>query len=168
MLACGRSGFLHEGPLELVGYNTSGGLCTSAEIPNYSIFGSICWPAGVDWHSFWPGPIHIEGMGWSAGGGDPTASQISGELNLNVAAIEIRFHREGKIEKKKATVAQVTGDLLAKLGQTQPFGLFAAILPGCVLPRDVRVVARDSAGEFLGASRGKALIKRGYRHPFGS
>lgn len=75
-----------------------------------------------------------------------------------MATVEVRFHREGKIRAKAATLAQVDGDLLAKLGVAEPFGRFAAILPGCVPPRAIRVIARGANGEFLGAQRGESFL----------
>jgi hypothetical protein len=158
VLACGSSGFLNAGPLEIVGYNTSQGLCTSAQIREQMLFGGICFPPGMSWQDFTSRPIKWDGAGWSGGGPTPTATNLAGYIDPDVTAVEVRFHRSGKVQAKTATVAQIDGDLLAKLGVTEPFGRFAAILPGCIPPRAIRVVARGASGEFLGAQRGNSLL----------
>lgn len=61
-------------------------------------------------------------------------------------------------------VAQVEGELLSKLGVSEPFGRFAALLPGCVPPKEINVVARGANGEFLGSQRGRFEI-RDFCHP---
>lgn len=154
VLACGRTGFLHAGPLEIVGYDTSEGLCTSAEVPERMIFGSGCELAGTSWHEFTQGPLWWFGAGWSGGGGGPSQTNLAGNIDTDVAKVEVRFRRHGRIWTKAATVAQVDGTLLSKLGVSEPFGRFAALLPGCVPPPAINVVARGANGEFLGAQRG--------------
>jgi hypothetical protein len=154
VLACGRTGFLHAGPLEIVGYDTSEGLCTSAEVPELMIFGGGCEPAGTSWHEFTDGPLWWFGAGWGGGGGGPSQTNLAGNIDPDVAKVEVRFRRQGRIWTKAATVAQVDGALLSKLGVSEPFGRFAALLPGCVPPWEINVVARAADGEFLGAHRG--------------
>lgn len=73
----------------------------------------------------------------------------------DVAKVEVRFRRQGRIWTKAATVAQVDGGLLSSLGVSEPFGRFGALLPGCVPPQEINVVARGANGEFLGAQRGR-------------
>lgn len=158
VLACGRTGFLHAGPLEIVGYDTEEGLCTSAQVRHQMLFGGICFSEGISWQDFTSKPLKWDGAGWSGGGPLPTQTNLAGYIDTSVANVEVRFHREGKIWAKAATVAQVDGGLLAKLGVAEPFGRFAALLPGCVPPRAIRVVARGASGEFLGAERGRSLL----------
>jgi hypothetical protein len=154
VLACGRSGFLHAGPLEIVGYDTSEGLCTSAQVPRSMIFGGICFPSGTSWQEFTSAPLKWYGAGWGEGRGQPTQTNLAGYIDTDVAKVEVRFRRQGRILTRAATVAQVDGGLLSKLGVSEPFGRFAALLPGCVPPPAINVVARGADGEFLGAQRG--------------
>jgi hypothetical protein len=154
VLACGPTGFLRTGPLEIIGYATSNGLCIGDEVRYKSLFGGSCEQSGTSWHEFWPGPIHLESDGWARGEAEPTASYLSGVIEPTVTEVEVRFNREEKIFTKRATVAHVDGEVLSNLHQSEPFARFAAVLPGCVPPRAVRVIARNSEGEVLGSDRG--------------
>lgn len=155
VLACGRTGFLRAGPLEILGYDTSEGLCTSAQVAAAGMqFGGICFPPGTGWQEFTSAPLQWDGAGWSGGGGGPSQTNLFGYLDPAVVQVEVRFQRQGRIWTKAATVAQVEGELLSKLGVSEPFGRFAALLPGCVPPQAINVVARGANGEFLGAQRG--------------
>lgn len=154
VLACGRTGFLHAGPLEIVGYDTSEGLCTSAQVPRSMIFGGICFSSEATWQDFTSEPLKWYGAGWGEGRGQPIQTNLAGYIDTDVAKVEVRFRRQGRIWTKAATVAQVDGELLSKLGVSESFGRFAALLPGCVPPPAINVVARGADGEFLGAQRG--------------
>ncbi len=164
VLACGRTGFLKAGPLEIVGYNTSEGLCTSAQVADRLSFGEICSPAATSWQKFTAAPLWWLGSGWTRGGEDPTETNIAGYIDTDVASVEVRFPWGGKIRAKAATVAQVDGELLTDLGVSEPFGRFAALLPGCVPPQAINVVARGENGEFLGAQRGRKIFSD-FCHP---
>jgi len=165
VLACGSTGFLHEGALEIVGYDTSEGLCTSAQVARHSLFGGPCFPAGIRWQDFSSGPVSWTGAGWGGGGPKPSATNLAGYIEPDVASVEVRFRRDGKIWTKAATVAQVDGELLAKLHQTEPFGRFAALLPGCVPPQEINVVARGASGVILGSQRGEKSLVPDFCHP---
>ncbi len=160
VLACGRTGFLHAGPLEILGYDTSEGLCTTVQVVAVGMqFGGECEPVEGMWHGFTQAPLSWWGAGWSGGGGGASQTNLSGDVDPDVAKVEVRFLRHGKIWTKAATVAQVEGELLSKLGVSEPFGRFAALLPGCVPPKEINVVARGAAGEFLGSQRGRFEIR---------
>jgi hypothetical protein len=155
VLACGRTGFLRAGPLEILGFDTSEGLCTTVQVAAAGMqFGGECESVEGSWHEFTQAPLSWWGAGWSGGGGTPSQTNLAGKIDPAVAKVEVRFRRQGRIWTKAATVAQVGGELTSKLGVSEPFGRFAALLPGCVPPPAIRVVARGANGEFLGAQRG--------------
>lgn len=160
VLACGRTGFLHADPLEILGYDTSEGLCTSVQVAAAGMqFGGGCEPAEGGWHGFTQAPLYWWGAGWAGGGSSPSQTNLAGDIDPDVAKVEVRFPRQGRIWTKAATVAQVDGALLSKLGISEPFGRFAALLPGCVPPKAINVVARGADGEFLGSQRGRFEIR---------
>jgi hypothetical protein len=158
VLACGSTGFLHEGSLEIVGYNTSEGLCTSAQVPKYMLFGGLCWPEGVSWQDLTSGHVYWNGAGWGGGGPKPSATNLAGYVDSEATSVEIRFRRDGKLTTKAATLAHIEGELMTKLKASEPLGVFAALLPGCVPPGAINVVARGPHGELLGSQRGKNAI----------
>lgn len=155
VLACGRTGFLRAGPLEILGFDTSEGLCTSVQVAAAGMqFGGECEPVEDSWYRFTQAPLWWWGAGWSEGGSRPSQTNLAGNVDPDVAKVEVRFRRQGRIWTKAATVAQVDGGLLAKLGVSEAFGRFAALLPGCVPPPAINVVARGPNDEFLGSQRG--------------
>lgn len=160
VLACGRTGFLRAGPLEILGFDTSEGLCTTVQVTAAGMqFGGECEPVEGTWHGFTEAPLTWSGAGWSGGDNTPSQTNLAGKIDTDVAKVEVRFRRQGRIWTKAATVAQVEGGLLAKLGVSEPFGRFAALLPGCVPPKEINVVARGANGEFLGSQRGHFEIR---------
>jgi hypothetical protein len=54
----------------------------------------------------------------------------------------------------RAVVTQVSGDLQARLNQSQPFGYFVATVPGCLVAKQINVVGLDSSGKVIGKRRG--------------
>jgi hypothetical protein len=160
VLACGRTGFLHADPLEILGYDTSEGLCTTVQVAAAGMqFGGECEPVEGSWREYTKRPLSWWGAGWSAGGRWPSQTNLAGDVDPDVAKVEVRFMRQGKVWTKAATVAQVEGELLSKLGVSAPFGRFAALLPGCVPPRAINVVARGADGEYLGSERGHFEVR---------
>lgn len=156
VLACGRTGFLRAGPLEILGFDTREGLCTTVQVASAGMqFGGECEPVEGSWHEFTQAPLSWWGAGWSEGGSRPSQTNLAGKIDPDVVKVEVRFPRQGRIWTKAATVAQVEGELLSKLGVSEPFGRFAALLPGCVPPKEINVVARGADGEFLGSQRGR-------------
>jgi hypothetical protein len=165
VLSCGRTGFLRAGALEIVGYETAEGLCASAQVKKQMLFGGICEPSGTSWQDSTSKPIFWFGAGWGGGGPEPSSTNLAGDIAPNVAHVEVRFRRQGKVWTKAATVARVDGELLKKLRQTEPFGRFAALLPGCVPPQEINVVARGPKGEFIGSQRGRKSLLPDFCHP---
>jgi hypothetical protein len=159
VLACGRTGFLDAGSLEIVGYDTSEGLCTSAQVRPQMIFGGGCFASGTSWKELTQAPLKWDGAGWAGGGGGPSQTNLAGYIDTDVATVEVRFRRQGRIWTKAATVAQVEGEVLAKLSASEPFGLFAALLPGCVPPKEINVIARGANGDILGSQRGRFEVR---------
>ena len=95
-------------------------------------------------------------MGWGGENGS-SYTYLSGSLGLDVARVEVRYHRYNKkpINQVNATIAQVNGELLKSLDQTVPFGRFAAVLPGCAVPQGMRIVAFDPEGAIVASERGR-------------
>jgi hypothetical protein len=80
-------------------------------------------------------------------------SGISGFLGPDVASVVISFRRDGERERAKATVAQVSGELLDAIHEDEPFGVFESLVRGCLKAKRFRAKALDAFGEVLGRSR---------------
>jgi hypothetical protein len=151
VLACGSTGALHTGPLEILGFDSSAGLCSAVRLAGQKRVSESCEVLGVPGHPFWRGPLQVNLWSWRP---EPSRSWLSGAVDSGVAEAEVRIHRrDGQIYVKRATMAEVSGELLAKLNQTEPFGLFATVFAGCVPPHGINVVARNAAGELLASQR---------------
>ena len=123
VLACGRIGFLRAGPLEILGYDTSEGLCTSAQVAGAGMqFGGDCEPVEDGWQRSTRVPLLWWGPVGRGGGGTPSQTNLAGYVDTDVARVEVRFPRQGRIWSKAETVAQVDGALLSKLRVSEPFG----------------------------------------------
>jgi hypothetical protein len=92
---------------------------------------------------------------WGAGPG-PSSTSITGWALPDVARIEVRYHHDNAkpIHHANAILGQVGGQLLTTLGQTEPFGRFAIVLPGCSLPQGIRILAFNPEGTLLGSEQG--------------
>jgi hypothetical protein len=100
----------------------------------------------------------VTGGNWTWGRGPGRAfTALSGRVLPDVARVEVRYHRQGRkaLSRANATVGQVDGELLGTLGQTEPFGRFAVVLPGCTIPQDLRILAFDAEGQMIGSERGR-------------
>lgn len=146
-IACGRR---LAGPFEIVALDTSEGLWV------YEDSGPIGYSEGQAIpesavREFSETPITV-GLGWGA---PPARSHVFGVLSTRVARVELIFHHRGSHRRlvRKPTMAQVDGELLTVLHQTEPFGAYGITLPGCVPPKGVRVVAFDSQGHRVGTAR---------------
>jgi hypothetical protein len=151
-IACGQR--LLGQPYEIVAVDTSEGLWVYADSgPLGFSEGQLVLPGAQ------PGAITVQ-SGWS---GPPSRSYLHGVLGKNVARVEVIFHHKGQHKRvvRTPTTALVTGELLAELHQTEPFGAYAMTVPGCLPPKGIRVVAFDTQGRQVGSARGRAF----FAHP---
>jgi len=148
-IACGRR--LLGLPYEIVAVDTSKGLWV------YADSGPLHFSEGLSFASGVPlGPVYVQ-RGWSA---PPSRTHLSGVIGADVTRVEVVFHHRGQRKRvvRTPTTALVTGDLLAELDQSEPFGAFALTISGCVPPKGVRVVAFDAQGLRLGSASPRNFI----------
>jgi hypothetical protein len=154
-IACGKS-FI--GPFQIVAYtDVKHSLCTF-------VLGSP-FNGGECGGSIYESRLARDGVlvttrNWESGlGRGPANTTLSGRLLPKVTRVEVRYHRPGQksVSEVNATVGQVDGELLRTLDQTEPFGRFAVVLPGCVPPQGLRVLAFDAEGRLVGSEPGRKL-----------
>ena len=78
-------------------------------------------------------------------------TEISGVLRPGVSTI--RVLTAGRKVKVDTVVAQVTGNLLERLRQSRPFGVFAVFLRGCIPWQDVTLALLDADGGEIGTAQ---------------
>jgi hypothetical protein len=154
VVACGTS---FVGPFEIAAYPKDRLLCTTFESAEFGLPGSVTCgkePGDAD------AQIQVMGSG-EAYGAAPSISNVWGEVEPDVASVDVRYHRgrQKAISTVHAAVAQVNGDLLAALHQTAPFGRFGAILPGRA--GLFRVLAFNAEGQIVGSERGSNRFRAG-------
>jgi hypothetical protein len=76
-------------------------------------------------------------------------TEIGGRLTPDVASVRVSYRRDGHKAAGMAVVAQVAGELQAKLHQPTPFGFFNLRIRGQIPWRSIRVRAYDDAGAVL-------------------
>jgi hypothetical protein len=79
-------------------------------------------------------------------------TEIGGRLTPDVASVRVSCRRDGRKASGMAVVAQVAGELQAKLHQPTPFGFFDLRIRGEIPWRSIRVQAYDDAGAVLEAA----------------
>lgn len=153
VVACGRS---IVGPFEIVTYTgVRHSLCTF--VLGTAFGGGQCGAAFHESRLAHLGFL-VTTSNWAWGHGPGRAyTSINGWVRPDVARIEVRYHRNDQkpISRANATIGQVDGELLASLDQTEPFGRFAAVLPGCTPPQNLRIFAFDAKGRLIGSERGQ-------------
>jgi hypothetical protein len=144
IIACGRR-FLGL-PYEIVAVDTDQGLWVYTDSGPLGFSGGTTVLPGAPF-----GPVGVL-QGWGA---PPPRTRLYGTLGGNVARVEVIFHHRSRHERvmRTPTVALVSGELMTRLHQTEPFGAFAMTLPGCVPPKGVRAVAFDAEGRRIGSAR---------------
>ncbi len=152
VVACGKG---VAGPFEIAAY-------TSVDHTLCTAFLGVGFGSGECGAAFGESRLARDGVlatgtnwAWGAGPG-PAYTAIGGWVTPEVARVEVRYHRNnGKPTREAdATVGQVDGELLGSLGQSEPFGRFAVVFPGCSLPQGIRILAFDSEGRLLGSESG--------------
>jgi hypothetical protein len=138
-------------PYEIVAVDTSEGLWV------YFDSGPLGFSEGVATSPDTPsGPFFVQ-RGWST---QPSSTHVSGALTANVAGVKVIFHHRGQRRRvvRTPTTALVSGELLAELHQTEPFGAYALTIPGCAPPKGIRVVAFDAEGRQVASGRPLSLM----------
>ncbi len=153
MIACGKS---FAGPFEIVAYtDVTHDLCT---VDLGSAFGGGECGAAFHEARLARDGVLVTDTNWRWGRGPGRSlTAISGRVLPDVVRVEVRYHRNNQKPPRRANavVGQVGGELLGTLGQAEPFGRFAVVLPGCTIPHDLRILAFDSEGGLIGSERGR-------------
>lgn len=162
VIACGRS-FL--GPFEIIAYSSTEHnlLCTTflgvpfrgdegcGQDGGIQVVPGVFGRSGED-------NICVYGVTWEEGREQrPTSiTYLHGSLSPKVKRVEVRYQRRGRksFNRVGATVSRVNGNLLESLGQTVPFGKFAAVLRGYAVLQQMRIVAYDAEGHIVESQRG--------------
>lgn len=159
ILACGaRPGV---GRYEIVGFNTTSGFCFRVDViqPGNS-GGGVCKPTLVPWSTF-TSELKINGFNaveGRAGGRSYSYTEFDGEVPQAAKRVVVQLRHQARLGKRvQATVAAISGKVMKRLGQPEPFKLFAGVLPGCVPSSDMRIVAETASGRVLGAVRGSQV-----------
>jgi hypothetical protein len=146
------------GPLEIVAYNTSQAFCFSLDRPKTgSSLGGECKPATTKWSSFCPRSLCISTVEDIDGepGGRYHSTFVSGVLSPDAKTVEIVSGAKKQKRSAKAVVANMSPEILRRLHQTEPFGLFALVLSDCIPPTEIHVVAIGEDGKVLGMGQGR-------------
>jgi len=128
-----EAGRLDEGRYETVGMDSRLGLCLGITIINRGSGGSLasCGGAGVPEDGK---AVAASAYGWESGrSGSITQAVV--RTRADVSGLRIRYRSGGRAHVASAPVAPVNGELLAGLGQPDPFGVATAILRGCTQSR---------------------------------
>jgi hypothetical protein len=82
-------------------------------------------------------------------------TELSGSVAPSVASVQVLFSRDGSPQQYRvnAVVAQVSGELQARLKQPAPFGYFVAKIRGSVVRKTLHVRAFDAAGHLIDSAR---------------
>jgi hypothetical protein len=109
------------------------------------------------------GPIELEGASFGIPIQHAASSQYDGPLATNVETVEAIGKKHGHRKTVAAVVGKPDAQILSRLGQTQPFAYWVAILPGCFSGKQFTARAFDSQGGLIGVTHaigGAALCRR--------
>lgn len=141
-----------NGPVEIVAFQSSLGLCIEVDVLREGASGTC------------PGEIHPpRGKAISAGGFSISLSrrsastQVVGAVTPAVAAVRVRYRRQGRPKRATGLVAHVEGELQQRLEEEAPFAVFEATVRGCVPVERLRLAALDADGAVLGKKRLRAF-----------
>jgi hypothetical protein len=153
-------GFTPVGRLEIVAQNSKSGLCIFNEhLRTLVIFGSCGRTDLIK-------PVEASSAGWDTRRKRKSSiTEVSGLIQPTVASVSAVVAREkgGKRVRKvvRATTAVPSSDLLARLHQDKPFGVFVADFRGCISNAKARVHAFDAMAGFLGSSQLRLGLPKG-------
>lgn len=144
-----------HGSLELVGIETSQGLCFTADNPRYGDSqGGLCIPKRSDWRAICGGhPICVSPLSWSDGAGHGY-SQIVGEMSPGIHHVDVvELHGPAVRGPTLTVVGRLVGKIGARLHVDKPIAFFSVVIAGCPPAEGVRVVGRSTtAGSVVGAA----------------
>lgn len=162
IIGCGRSG---AGPVELIAFETMSRRFCFGVLPLKlgSIQGVECKASGVTWESVCPGLCitSASGGGWTRRRGF-RVTVVGGLAPPALSAIEAIGGRGVRHQQVPAVLGQMTGALLERFEQPEPFLVFGSVLPVCVAARTVSAVAQGEDGQVASIGR---HIPDVFRHP---
>jgi hypothetical protein len=82
---------------------------------------------------------------------EPGFTQLAGPVEPEVH--EIRVLVGGKPLRQGVALARVQGPIVRRMHAVEPFGFFVVFVPGCVLPRNVKVELLDANESQVGTAR---------------
>jgi len=82
---------------------------------------------------------------------EPGFTQLAGPVEPDVKKIRVLV--DNKPLKRGVALAQVESATVRRIHAVEPFGFFVAFVPGCVVPRDVKVELLDASGSQIGTAR---------------
>jgi hypothetical protein len=158
---CGQPVVIGEGrtfagPVEIVAFTSSAGLCIEIDVVRISGTGHC------------PGPIHprvgnaISSSGTGVSFGKPRYTEVVGAVVPGTATVRVNYRRNGQTKQAAGIVAQVDGELQQRLQEPAPFGVFYAMVRGCVAAKRIRLAALDASGTVLGRTRVPNLLPAGF------
>jgi hypothetical protein len=135
------------GPVEIIGMHYEGhggGLCLFIDIPRRGSGHGGCGlgsplPAGDRWIDQTGSIVIPERRRY--------ISQFNGGLSPDVTRVQARYWRHGKLQHRKAAVVQVDGELLEKIEEPEPFGIFELTVRGCLSQKRVQFLAFNGKGD---------------------
>lgn len=140
-----------RGPVEMIGFHSRLGFCleVDASQPDGFTGTSVCGGTSK--------PPRDEPVAVVLYGGEVSqtgrSTEVVGTARADVAGIRVRYRRHGKVRRARAIFGAVDTDLAARVGEDRAFGVFDAVVRGCVRASRIRVVAYDSEGRALGKDR---------------
>lgn len=153
IIGCGRSG---TGPVELIAYETMSREFCFGVLPLKlgSMQGGECKASEVTWESVCPSLCitSASGGGWTRRRGF-RVSVVGGLAPPALSAIEVIGGRGARHQLVPAVLGRMTGALLERFEQPEPFLVFGAVLPICVAARTVRAVAQGEDGQVTSSGR---------------
>ncbi len=162
IIGCGRSG---AGPLELVAFEMKSRTFCFGVLPLRlgSMQGGECKASGATWESVCAGLCitSASGGGWTRRRGF-RVTVVSGLAPPALSAVEVSGGRGGRHQQVPAVLGRMTGALLERFEQPEPFLVFGAVLPTCVAARTVSAVAQGEDGQVESSGR---PIPDVFRHP---
>ncbi|MDX6602873.1 MAG: hypothetical protein QOF13_2075 [Solirubrobacterales bacterium] len=150
--------------VELVGYDTSSGLCFATDTPaRNTSAGAMCMTAK---DQFPPECVQstlcIGGVSF-AGNADGGETLVTGEVAAEITRVKIAIDNASRDAYMQVILGRVDAAARRVLGKPS-VGYFAAFLPGCVAPKHVWVVAENADGEAAKAVRGENITRNQCRN----
>lgn len=156
VIGCGR---FNSELIQLVAFHTSKQLCVELERPNRkSIDAGQCKPSGLAWSNYCADLCIFSALPADLGHRRRYRhSIISGQASPKMKSLKVVIHGTNLVADIRAIEGRVESDeLLEALHETEPFLAFGVLLPRCVAPRSVEVVA--TSGNHTVKQRGVNIL----------